>query len=72
MTGQAGALGALQFSPDGKTPASSAGEGSVYLWDTKTGVMLRQFRCGTSGVLPVVFSPDGKSLAVASFNAVTV
>lgn len=62
----------LRFSPDGSTLANAAADGSVKLWDTKTGtecVTLRPrepYRIFARMVLE--FSPDGSTLAAGESN----
>jgi WD40 repeat protein len=58
----------LEFSPDGKVLASTAGyvEGTIRLWDVATGKELGRLEGHRSWVGQVVFWPDGKTLASAS------
>jgi WD40 repeat protein/tRNA A-37 threonylcarbamoyl transferase component Bud32 len=72
---QAGAAGEIAYSPDGKILASAGGgEGNVRLYDAATGERVRTLRKQATGPaagpavspdglrVPVVFSPDGKTL----------
>ncbi len=54
------AVNVLAFSPDGKLIASGSDDGKVFVWDVKTGKMIKKFEEGI--VLGLVFSPDGKTL----------
>jgi WD40 repeat protein len=69
---ESGAAG-LTFSPDGKLLASAGKDGNIALYDlTTTKQTARRILAPKAGALfrlgftPVVFSPDGKSLAVPS------
>src|SRR5262249_32182823 len=58
----------LSFSPDGKR---LAGLGNwVRVWDLATKQEALKIAHGGSGIANVVFSPDGKRLAVGDFNGV--
>ncbi len=72
----------VSLAPDGKMLASwgetdpgrndrTALNGIIQLWDVKTGKELRQLKLTTEGYRPsnVVFSPDGKQLAVVESEA---
>ncbi len=73
---RAGEFGEIAFSPDGKVLASAGGgERTLRLWDAATGALIRTLKREPAGRAanlastpdsrraPVVFSPDGKSLA---------
>lgn len=65
---------AARFSNDG-TQIATVGMGIVQLWETKTGKQIRQFaaRSNYSQQPSIMFSPDGKQLAVsAGMNCVQV
>jgi WD40 repeat protein len=65
-------VGAVAFSPDGKTLATgSDGPGSVLrLWDVAAGELIAALDDDDSMVYAVSFSPDGKSLASAGGGAI--
>ncbi len=69
----------LAFSPDGKLIAGNQGGGdprgwglfnesmgSVFLWDTTTGMSRKEFAHHTAEVRCLAFAPDGKTLASGS------
>ena len=56
------------FSPDGSLAALSMSEGEIGIWDSRKGQLLRQFHAGRFPGM--VFSPDGKTLAVHDHSAV--
>src|SRR5262245_58338560 len=51
----------VAFSPDGKTLATGAFEGTVRLWDVASGKETLAFRAHTDSAASVAFSPDGRS-----------
>lgn len=53
----------IAFSPDGKSLAAGAWDGSLRLWDVATGKEIRRFTGHHGWVRAVAFSPDGKLLA---------
>src|SRR5215831_16107754 len=68
LTGHAGPVVSVAFSPDGKTVAAGRGDGTVRLWDLAThrqigGILGRPQNGHVGGVLSVAFSPDGKTVA---------
>jgi WD40 repeat protein len=73
--GHQGFVNAVAFSPDSQTVASSGGEGTITLWDPKTG-RVRAILAGHPQLhpeLPVYlralsFSPDGAALASTAFS----
>jgi RNA polymerase sigma factor (sigma-70 family) len=59
----------VALSPDGKLVASCGDENAVHLWDAATGERLRELPLPESRVTSVAFAPDGKALAVATYNS---
>ena len=55
-------------SPDGRTLASGDDRGEIRLWDLETGRCLRVLNSSIIFLRQLVFSPDGKILAAASWD----
>ena len=53
----------VAFSPDGERLASAGGDGTVKIWNSRTGDVVQTFPAHTDAVVSVVFHPDGKHLA---------
>src|SRR5947209_1405512 len=60
---QGRAIGALAYSPDGKTVASCGWDHDVYLWHTDSGRERRRFVGHTGPVLALAWAPDGRRVA---------
>jgi WD40 repeat protein len=56
----------IALSPNGQRLAAGAADGSVRLWDSQTGKLVRTLRGHRDEVLSVAFSPDGKELLSGS------
>jgi WD40 repeat protein len=63
---QGHAIGALAFSPDGKTVASGAYDNDIYLWQADSGRERRHFTGHAGPVRALAFSHDGRTLASGS------
>jgi WD40 repeat protein len=56
-----------KFSPDGKFVVTVLGS-TGFLWDVQTGKELRHFDGPADGMGPLVYAPDGKTIASASWD----
>src|SRR5579862_5605339 len=59
-----GTVECLSFSPDGKWLASAAQDGVLHIWDVSTGREKRRFDDGARDIRQIVWSPNGKILAL--------
>ncbi len=60
--GPADGIGAIKYSPDGKTIAAGNFDASVRVWDVQTGRELRRFPPIAAATNNLAFSPDGRYL----------
>src|SRR5258708_5081841 len=60
--GHMNTVGALVFSPDGRTLASASADGTAKLWDSKTGVLLRTFTALRAGLGSIAFTAAGNRI----------
>jgi serine/threonine-protein kinase len=62
----------LAFSPNGRLLAADDTSGGFYLWSTATGRPVGTEISGPSASSAMAFSPDGKTIAVAGANAISL
>lgn len=60
VTGHSGGLMAVAWLPDGIRGCSASEDGTVRLWDVRTGQLLRTFNGHKGFVMSVAVSPDGR------------
>ena len=68
LKGHAGWVGAVAFSPDGKTLATGSADKTIRLWDAATGKELKPLKGHEDYVASVAYSPDGKLLASGGYD----
>ena len=66
LTGHAGWVRGVTFSPDGALLATASTDKTARLWDPATGECVRTLTGHAAGLRGVAFSPDGRLLATAS------
>ena len=59
----------VRFSPDGRIAAAADEYGSVTLFETRNGTVLRVLRSHARKILAMAFTPDGLQLAIAGVGA---
>ena len=69
LSGRAGRVREVAFSPDGRTLATRSGPGMVQLWDLLAGILVGDLG-NAYGASAMVFSPDGNLLTTTSGDGV--
>jgi len=70
LTGHAGSVTALVYSPQGDLIASSSEDRTIRIWDTETGVCLRTLTGHSDVVESIAFSPNGDRIVSGSADMV--
>ena len=68
MKGHAKSVLFATFSPDGKIVATSSADGTVRLWDVKTGKQKNVIAKSSTYISSCRFSIDGKKLVTSSLD----
>jgi len=69
LIGHEGAVKSLAYSPDGRLLASASTDGTVRVWDVRTGEEMISPLCSNDGaVSSVAFSPNGKNVVSGAEN----
>lgn len=65
LTGQHGKpFVSAAYSSDGKTIATGGVDGTVQLWNTRTGKIIKTFKCPEEYIGYIKYSPDGQVIAI--------
>jgi WD40 repeat protein len=68
LSGHAGQLKDIEFSPDGKRLVTASEDQTARIWDAETGKLLVVLQGHTSQVMTAAFSPDGTRVVTASLD----
>lgn len=68
ITAHTKTINCLAFRADGHLLASGSEDRTFAMWDVTTGDLLHRLQPGPGGIKSVRFSPDGKMLAVGSYD----
>ncbi|MBG0831741.1 PD40 domain-containing protein [Planomonospora sp. ID67723] len=72
LTGHAGAVSQVLFTPDGRTLISAGRDRSVRLWDVRSGALLASLMGHDTWMKAAALSPDGRTLATGGEDGVLV
>ena len=68
--GHTGPVRSVAYAPDGATLATGGDDGTVRIWDARTGDQQRQLAGHTGPVLSVAYAPDGATLATGGHEGI--
>jgi WD40 repeat protein len=60
ISGHAGTVNSCAFDPDGRKIVSCSGDGTLRLWEARTGGMVRVFADHPGSIQTCSFGPDGR------------
>lgn len=69
LTGHQGRVWSVAFSADSRRALSGSDDGSMKLWEIRTGRLIRTFRYEKGEVTSVALSPDGQKALIAGSGA---
>ena len=65
LSGHAGIISSLDFSPDGRWLVTGGLDDAVVVWDLSDGEVIDSYRFSSGGVFSAVFGGDGHHIVVA-------
>ena len=68
LRGHLGAVNSAVFSPDGNKIVSASSDGTIMIWDVKSGICIRKLTGHGSNVSSSAFSSDGNRIVSTSFD----